>query len=239
MDMMTSIGASPIEVTIEPRGTVVDDSFLKSVKNSIALSTWPEMASVAFDVTIKDETSPAQLDNGAQVMPRAVLQVAPAKPLDDRWYVVSLDPGDLVEVRSVQGQTKLANGSIGCRFRIGSEPALWGVRFAGKAPDEIVVMVDFSERVSSATLRQISIAQANNPNAICELMEPTVSQAVDLPTAKSVTFLCRSIGQTAPIVVQFPVGLADRQVGASRALSLMSTDFRGREDGQYEWRPKI
>ena len=65
-------------------------------------------------------------------------------------------------------------------------------------------MVDFSERLASTTLRQVTVAQADNPDSLCELMEPTAAQAIDLPTAKSVTFLCRNVGPTAPIVVQFP-----------------------------------
>lgn len=237
MDMMTSIGTGPIEVTVVPRGTTVDDTFLRALKDRISLATWPEMSPVPFDVRISNETSPAQLDNGAQIMPRAILRVEPSKSLDDRWYAVSLNAPDLVEVGTVQGQTKLANGAIGCRFRTGSEPALWGVRFAGKGPGDIVVMVDFTERVSSAILRQVSIGQANSPGSICELMEPTVAQAIDFPTAKSVTFLCRNVAPTAPMVVRFPAGMADRQVGAGGSLSLKTTDFRGRADGQFEWRP--
>jgi hypothetical protein len=237
MDLMTSIGDTPIEITIVPRGTTVNDGFLNGVKNRIALATWPEMSAVGFDVSISNETSPKQLDNGADVAPRAILRVRPAKPLDDRWYVVSLNASDLVEVPSIQAQMRLANGAVGSRFRPGSEPALWGVRFAGKGPDEIVVMVDFSERLPSATLRQISLAQMGSTGSLCELMEPTAAQAQDLPTAKTVTFLCRYVAPTAPIVVQFPNGVADRQVGANRTLSLRSTDFRGRTDGQYEWRP--
>ena len=91
MDLMTSVGDSPIEITIVPRGTTVDDAFLNGVRNRIALATWPEMAAVGFDVSILNETAPKQLDNGALVAPRALLRVQPAKPLDDRWYVVSLN----------------------------------------------------------------------------------------------------------------------------------------------------
>src|SRR5262245_36867140 len=145
MDMMTSVGNGPIEVTVVPQGTTVDDVFLQALRSRIRLTTWPEMTSVAFDVSISNETRPGQFDNAGSAMARAILRVVPAKSLDDRWYVVSLDAADLV-VMGLQGQTKLANGIVGCRFRTGSEPALWGVRFAGKGPNDIVVMVDFSER---------------------------------------------------------------------------------------------
>jgi hypothetical protein len=237
MDLMTSLGDTPIEVTIVPRGTTVDDGFLKGLRSRIALATWPEMASVAFDVSISNETSPARFDNGAEVAPRAILRVVPAKPLDDRWYIVSLNAADLVELGPVQAQMKLPNGAVGSRFRTGSEPALWGVRFAGKGPNEMVVMVDFSERLPSATLRQINLAQVGDTGSICELVEPTAAQAQDLPTAKTVTFICRNMAPTAPIAVQFPDGVADRQTGPNRTLSLRSSDFRGRVDGQYEWHP--
>jgi hypothetical protein len=239
MDMMTSIGDSPLVVTIYPRGTTVDDAFIAAVKGRISLTTWPEMTAVPFDVSINNLASPAMLENGAQVMPRVELRIQPKLTLNDRWYVISLDPGNMVEISKVRGHTKMANGTVGSRFRTGSEPALWGVRFAPKGPDEMVVMVDFSERVASTTLSQLTLAQPGNQGASCDLLEPTAAQAADLPTAKSVTFKCRNVAPTDPIVVQFPTGMAARQIGPTRSLSLKRADFRGRVDGQFEWRPSI
>jgi hypothetical protein len=161
------------------------------------------------------------------------ITVKPGSPLNDRWYVLSLLPRDDLQLNLSQGHTALPDKSIGSRFRVGSEPALWGVRYAAKSVGEIVVMVDFTERIATSWLREISLRQENSQNSACEILEPMQEQ---MPSAKSVTFLCRGISPNDPIVLRFPVGLADRQVGGGGTLRLQTSDFRSRTDGQHEWR---
>jgi hypothetical protein len=236
---MTSIGDGPIQVTIEPRGNVISDEFLKEMAGRLTLSTWPELRIVETDVSIKNAVDPKQMDNGAQIQPLATIHLHPVVPLPDRWYIVTLEKTDKVELRSLYTHyMTLADARHGCRFRTGSEAAIWGIRYSRKGPDDTVVMVDFSERVSSALMREIHLGQNGKMSSTCEVLEPTAEQSAAMPSFKTISFRCRQLDLAMALDLTFPPGLAGGQTGPLGKLSLGSADFGRRDDGTYAWRPR-
>ena len=101
---------------------------LRAIANGIRLETWPERAPVAATVTLDDARG--EVDPAGE----ASATVVPAQPLADRWYVLSA-ASDGVALRGVEGAplTALGGGSLGARFRVGSEPRATAVRVCDEA----------------------------------------------------------------------------------------------------------
>jgi hypothetical protein len=122
------------------------------VAKAVRLRTWPELENVditAEPVEFSMPQFPTRDDpTTLPYVPIAHVEIRPVVPLADRWYVLSLAAQRDVHL-SERFHLRLADGSMGVRFRVGSQVAIREVRHV---VDQGVshVVVEFSERVRVA-----------------------------------------------------------------------------------------
>jgi hypothetical protein len=151
------------------------------------LQTFPEREEVAM--TPLGFPPRAQIDNGVDggtypIGDRyGVVQVVPAAPLSDRWYLV----GAITLPKSVAWWPgtrfyRAADGFVGVRFRVGSQPDVLSVRRSDYSGKGTYITVTFSEKVSAISADQPwlevrSLSDPTLPTAPCRV--PSYVMATD------------------------------------------------------------
>jgi hypothetical protein len=182
-DMTTALGPSPLKVGLDRLGLNVDTKDIGTLAQEVSLATWPELALVAStNALVPFAADP----NGGK---RAYVQLNPTATLPDRWYVLrvaKLPAGFQTPPFSVHHQ--LADGSLGARFRPGSDPRVWGISFCEKPGAIYAINVFFSERViaPAGATASLEVRQGGNKLQLAVGQEPPSFglEAIHLSTEK-------------------------------------------------------
>lgn len=194
MDGTTNVGT-----TMDPRlavdgwGKPIDAALLKQLAADVTLVTWPEMAEVPATVEITEESSDGD--------PRGTVKMKPNVPLSDRWYAATVAklPNELAWPK-YSTQNVFPNGSVGARFRTGSDPTLTGIRICSKGTIALLL----SERVdATAPLADIvAIAHVGDSGPSCKpLTQPSPQGMGDI------TFGCTGMKESVATKVTIGLGL--------------------------------
>lgn len=173
-DMSTLSGESEMGLSVV-MGPALEKSWLQDLARQVSLRTWPEMEDVPATSSVADSPSWA-----------GMVTLKPTGNLADRWYVVRLAALPFwVETPS----THVApDGSYVARFRVGSEPHIASVTFAGGAKKHRLY-INPSEPLT-AQQSPATIVQVQNAGApvVCSDVDFVAGKAMD-----SLSFDCPSL----------------------------------------------
>ncbi len=146
-DRTSAVGATPLRVAINNHSAAVGVELLAPIAAEVGLVSWPE--GDAVPVTTALEAFEPRRENGYQVFGSGTITVTPGVPLEERWYFLYLTrTPTAVDLGGALGWRKLADGRVGVRFAVGSDPQVtWVRRCPGDGGTSGKVVVDFSEIV--------------------------------------------------------------------------------------------
>jgi hypothetical protein len=163
MDISTSVGESPLRVNF-PAGHPAGD-LLQRVARSVLLRTWPELEAVEITteaVEFSEAKFPTRTDSTVRpYVPMPSVLIKPVVRLADRWYVLSVE-AQPDRYFSEQFHFPLPDGSMGARFRVGSQLAVREVRHVMEQGASYVI-VEFTERVRVASGASPEIRAGSTP----------------------------------------------------------------------------
>ncbi len=208
MDGTTSVGDMTPRIAIDNFELPVGSALLDQVVAAVSLQTWPEQTSIAASMSVKDASSSGD--------PRAKILLKPNSPLGDRWYAVRLSKLPVgLAWPTYPTHHALQDGSVVARFRVGSEPSVWGVRVCDKGE----IIADLSEKVvaSKAPSELFSIAHAGASGPSCQSPGSAGAQGTG-----EFIFNCSGIQEKVPLDLSVAPGLAGL---SGQALSPVNYEF--------------
>jgi hypothetical protein len=192
------VGATPIQVIVSNWGSPVGTETLNRIAAAFQFVTWPEATQVATTTTIKDASGASDQDQYAHIY------FAPANPLTDRWYAMSLT--SLPQGVSWTGYRNLFQTGAGvqaARFRPDSFPVVSGVRVSDKGSTHLVDVV-FSENVTG-DFSQVVLKSNAGAVVPCQVISSaTGAQGSTAPNSSVI-----------PPKQGAPVGISDVQLSCS------------------------
>lgn len=191
-DLTSAVGTTPLQVAIDNHAEAVGGALLAPIAGEVALVSWPEGAPVP--VTTELHEFEPRRENGFEVSGSGTVTVMPGAPLEDRWYFLYVASAPAaVDLAGAPRLKKLADGRVGVRFTVGSDPRMtWIRRCLGEGMSGKVV-VDFSETV---VLHSAEALAVEAPDACSR---PSSGDRED--SGQSFTFLCDTLASDTPIRV--------------------------------------
>ncbi len=192
-DLTSAVGAIPLQVLVDNNARAVGDAMLAPIAATVRLVTWPEGTPVP--ITTQLQAFEPRRENGFDVFGSGTISVAPVAPLEDRWYFLHVAAAPAaVDVAGATRLHKLADGRVGARFTLASDPRMTWVRRCVEPGAAGKVAVDFSEIVA------LDSAQSLTVEASGACSGPAVGSDGVL-RGNSFTFLCDGLASSQPIRV--------------------------------------
>jgi hypothetical protein len=170
-DYTTSVGNAPLRVRIEVLAGSVSERSLSELASTLTLNTWPELSPVPSRTSVVREDSQS---SGSVIYH---VEKVPNSPLADRWYALrvgALPAG--FEWPTFPSHISLPDGAIVSRFRVGSEPRVFGVRKCQRRTAS-EIFIDFTELVENDQSASIDVLQGDS-RLSCERVGATNSEGV-------------------------------------------------------------
>lgn len=180
LDQSSSVGDSPLRIRLFDSNAPIPETLLKQVSASSELITWPEMQSLEV---VKEDSmgpDPSHGPGGGRIFGFAHVTLKSKMPLQvGRWYAIRVARPENVFV--AEGSLEAAGGNTYIsRFAIDSRATLTSLRICPKTASEIVVSVEFSERVQSGAGRKGALTVALDEQACSEVIDPTSDSALGI-----------------------------------------------------------
>jgi hypothetical protein len=207
VDMSTLWGDKELRVSVGT-GPPIEKSWLQDLAARISIRTWPEQDEVPAANTVADVSSSTW--TGA-------IMVMPNIKLADRWYALRLSA---VPFWIAPPATHVApDGSYVARFRIGSEPQVAAVTFAGgKSKRRLYISPSEPVTAQQSPAAMVQV-QSGGTSVACSDVAFVAGQAMP-----SLSFDCPSL-TTFPDQITIGVGLASTTGVAFAPVTIAKADL--------------
>jgi len=206
-DMTTLWGGPKLRVAVSA-GPSLDKTWLQDLATRMSIRTWPELEEVSTSNTVDATISSSEV---------GAVSIVPSGNLADRWYALRLSAPPFWVATPT---THVApDGSYVARFRIGSEPKIASVTFAGGTSKHrlyLAISEPVTSKQSPAAILQVQYAGAQ---VTCTDVGFVANQPMQM-----LSFDCPSLS-VFPDQIAIGVGLVSTAGAAFAPQTLAKTDL--------------
>ena len=164
-DLWTSVDAGTAGLQVTSDLEKVTDKQKTVLTSYFSLRSWPDLSEISAATSIDSTMEKGSLAD------RFDVDIMPSTPLVEGWYFLSLlEVPQGFDLHPSQSLHEASDGSIGTRFRIGSEPLLLGIAVCPKEAEKSRVYFHFSEliKVTKAMDMIITLSQTDGSFQGCD-----------------------------------------------------------------------